>query len=867
VFNQTNENHRNQINLEEDMDRNMKGKIFSVLFALVLVLSLSLVMAVPAAAAAVGTPTVTLSTNLAGAADVVYTISFDIGASLSTGNTITVTFDAAYVTPTTWANGDVTVNGTSIPGASVSTTGDVVTITLPMAVSTSSNPVVVVFTAAANVPNPVVGTYTLSVSTTAETATSSSSYTILALPTVTAVSPAAGNIGDTMWVEITGTSFTGTAATNASTTTISFGVGATVLSTKYVSATSIDCQILVTATGTLSVSATTAAGIGTTVGTFTSSAADTAQVDVWEAYTPTDTVFDAATLIPRTTTMTYATIALAEAACDGTETVLVHPATYAENIVINQHITLQSMAGPATTIIDASDETAEAVRGAVQIMTNTVTLGGDGVGFTIIAPDATEALPDQYGVELFVDGATAGVTIEGNTICGSTNEDSESPQVGIHLWGTGPYTTLTIKDNTLTTTYTVDMDPLWTKTSAGIITAANVAGCQGTFDGNTITGYSIGMDLELLNTSTTAIFGNTVQNCDFNGIYVSGTGAIDVYSNTISGCGGNGLGIGGAQSDIDVYENSIHGNGNGVKLYSTVTDATKVTLAYNDIYSNTNTTLPAMPEGEEITYENDGVLNDGTGTLAATYNWWGHIGGPGTDSTDDTPSVAKGNGDVISTGITYDPWLTKQYATVIEDGVRSYGSEALPLAIGWNTLSVPCGLKDSANTFGEIASLGSYIVSTGDTANYLGGYYFDAATSTWAQIYSDTALVPGKGYYVRMSAVSTFPVLYYDGSLNLPSYDLLAGWNLVGSMFGIDHSTWDVQVEATKESNVALASLGASAAVIISPSVPGQTENWATVFGTGETMYVGEAYWVFMTASGTLAGFEVTPFNFTWTAP
>ena len=169
--------------------KKLKRKIFSVLFALAFVTGLILIPATPVSAAAVGRPTLTLSTSLAGATDVVHTISFDIGTSLSASDTITVTFAGAYATPTTWADGDVTVDGTSILGASVSTATDVVTIVLPSAISTGDNPVAVVFTAAANVPNPVAASYTLSVATTAETAASTESYTILNLATVTGIEP------------------------------------------------------------------------------------------------------------------------------------------------------------------------------------------------------------------------------------------------------------------------------------------------------------------------------------------------------------------------------------------------------------------------------------------------------------------------------------------------------------------------------------------------------------------------------------------------------------------------------------------------------------------------------------------------------
>jgi len=66
--------------------------------------------------------------------------------------------------------------------------------------------------------------------------------------------------------------------------------------------------------------------------------------------------------------------------------------------------------------------------------------------------------------------------------------------------------------------------------------------------------------------------------------------------------------------------------------------------------------------------------------------------------------------------------------------------------------------------------------------------------------------------------------------------------------------------ESFKAVGTALASLGTNASVVISPSAPGQVAAWSTTIGgTAQNMVVGEGYWVFMTNSATLAGFEVTP--------
>jgi hypothetical protein len=179
-------------------------------------------------------------------------------------------------------------------------------------------------------------------------------------------------------------------------------------------------------------------------------------------------------------------------------------------------------------------------------------------------------------------------------------------------------------------------------------------------------------------------------------------------------------------------------------------------------------------------------------------------------------------------------------------------------------------LKASGDTFGEIQDMGVYL------DDMVSAYWYDAAATTpiWRTANTSTELVPGLGFYIKMSAASTFPVLYLDSGLGLPSYDLSAGWNLVGSMFGIDRTGSNYAVAATGDTEGegwlypvnALDSIQANGSIIVSPSLPGQVATWATtVAHTGTNkMYVGEAYWVFMTADGTLAGLEVTPYYFTW---
>jgi hypothetical protein len=215
--------------------------------------------------------------------------------------------------------------------------------------------------------------------------------------------------------------------------------------------------------------------------------------------------------------------------------------------------------------------------------------------------------------------------------------------------------------------------------------------------------------------------------------------------------------------------------------------------------------------------------------------------------------------------------LSMSQATVLEDGIRHYGSY-LELEQGWNTLSVPVPLHSGADTLDEIATLGDWLVDAQTAFQY-------DPTLGYIQLLSDTPMVAGRGYFIRMSEAGRFPVIY-RGSFGLISVDLVQGWNLVGAPFGIDRDDSDGQGrwavahassddDAKMEAAMALDSVRNHASVIISPSVPGQITSWSSTYtqedqtSSPNYFYTGEAYWVFMIDPGTLAGFEVTPFHFT----
>jgi hypothetical protein len=803
--------------------------MWRIVITLIMVLSLGLVMAAPVVAQ-VSQPTVTVDpavVNLAAEYTIDFTTNEDL--AMSSGDDIRVQFPAG----TSGINagqivGKATINGETVTDVNVAS--QLVTLEVPVDINNGS--VTVIFDGAAGITNPPdVGSYNLAVSTSREVDLVTSAPYIInpPPPTITAVAPPQANQGETLDVFILGTNFTDGV-------TVSFGSGITVVSHEVVDAQNITASISIATNatiGTKDVTVTTTAG-GDTETAFEVLAAGTELVDVYSG-------------MPSYGTYVDSEITIQDAVGDvgGTGWYLIaHAATYTEDFIVNiGDLTLSSLGGMAETTIQLVD----GVGIDIQAGGDGFTLGGESSrGFAIVGD------PDDTTFNIQLTNAPSGVEISHNTI-----DTAGNASMGISVGAAGA-SDLTISSNSFMAE--AGDGSIWGPKMVNVNVSNNTFTGPG---GPPASGYAV----EFAGvTSTSTISSNTITGfamgiAIFNG---EGTSDLAISGNTISECG-NGIRLGqytppGSVADdmttVAVYRNTLTGNTIALR----VNDGPNViahdfTISYNDISGSTTWGLQNEHASETVT---------------AKYNWWGDMGGPGGEGL--------GNGDAVSTMVLYDPWLTKMSDTVIDNGIRSYGSDAIAVEIGWNTLSVPCTLKSEADTFGEIAGLGDFIIPVGTNGdNFIGGYWYDASVPEWKGIDSSTTVEPGKGFYVLMSAESRFPVLYYDDILGLPAYDMYTGWNLAGSMFGIDRTgdaygvavIGDADNEDQKLIEDALDSIQANGSVVVSPSLPGQENVWSlTVSGDGATnMLVGEAYWVFMTASGTLAGFEVTPYYFTWVAP
>ena len=348
------------------------------------------------------------------------------------------------------------------------------------------------------------------------------------------------------------------------------------------------------------------------------------------------------------------------------------------------------------------------------------------------------------------------------------------------------------------------------------------------------------------------------------GIWIELVGADDVFTirnNTIRGAEGSVTGIKvdavEAGGILEVEQNSISGNEVGVKLLAAVADGG---IEFNDITGNTI-----------------GLEQLAVGSNAhADWNWWGDISGPGEENQN-----PGGIGDNVTGNIGTQPWLTRDFQTVLDDNIAYFGYAWVWLYTGWNIISTPVALDplvewvDSDNisrtgvdTWGDYVALGDGL-STDNTSPV---YSFDAENQAWVGLTSDDTLDPCEAIYVRMAEPDIAPILY-SPDVSVPSEEMYAGWNLVSLAWlpsGIsgDGMPADEALVTVEEVSGGLTGYK----LVVSPGVNDYEGSWIHIAGqTIEPwtdpnqpppdgyMFIASGYWVFMLNDGTLAGFAFTP--------
>ena len=319
----------------------------------------------------------------------------------------------------------------------------------------------------------------------------------------------------------------------------------------------------------------------------------------------------------------YPTIQAAIDAASPNDIIVVHSATYTENIDVNKPITLQVASGDTVTV--------NALSSSVSVFTvnaNNVTISG----FTVSG--ATGG--GQAGI--FLSAGVADCNILDNILTGNFD--------GIWLGAGSNHNTLA--NNTLSGNYQgfevyISSDNNFTNNDANSNTKYGFkidSGNNNTFTGNKANSnsdkgfYSVAGDG---GGSTNSTFTNNTANSNTrHGIHLIGSNVgATLTGNTFNANLVTGIKLQDTVTGLDIQNNNITNNPTGIGIDSSVTGVDGLTVTNNCISGNTNY----------------GVSNAGTGTLDATNNSWGDPTGPYHAVINE-----EGLGNAVSDNVDIYPW-------------------------------------------------------------------------------------------------------------------------------------------------------------------------------------------------------------------
>lgn len=222
----------------------------------------------------------------------------------------------------------------------------------------------------------------------------------------------------------------------------------------------------------------------------------------------------------------------------------------------------------------------------------------------------------------------------------------------------------------------------------------SASGC--TINGNTINGFDNGNGIYLGSSDSNTITGNTITNC-IKGIYTTGSTVNILSGNTINN-NSNGIYLYSNSNGNTISGNTITDNLYGIYLWTSInnvltgnnvtgksTSIDGITLDSapgNQVISNVitgfNNGIRSNSQDAEIHFNriignrNFGLIKTLSGTVNATYNWWG------TNLQTDVASKISG------TGITYSPWL---FMTINANPSTINNTETSLITVSFNNYS------------------------------------------------------------------------------------------------------------------------------------------------------------------------------------
>jgi len=132
---------------------------------------------------------------------------------------------------------------------------------------------------------------------------------------------------------------------------------------------------------------------------------------------------------------------------------------------------------------------------------------------------------------------------------------------------------------------------------------------------------------------------NTISKTESTGLYISKSSILSIRNNLIDNNYVRGISIFRESNDIQIINNSITGNRDGIQSYS---DCYGIIAHYNKIFNNTEYGIRLW------VYSDENIISN----LDARFNYWGDVSGPYNNETN-----PEGTGDNITLFVRFDPWL------------------------------------------------------------------------------------------------------------------------------------------------------------------------------------------------------------------
>jgi len=237
----------------------------------------------------------------------------------------------------------------------------------------------------------------------------------------------------------------------------------------------------------------------------------------------------------------------------------------------------------------------------------------------------------------------------------------------------------------------------------------------------------------------------------------------------------------GAESSVIQY-NDIHDNEFAIRCGPEM--GTGNEAHFNDFVDNPG--LEWTNAGEGCTYEGAVCNLHEEYDLDAINNYWGNASGPEHEvpfEALDWPKNPGGTGDSVSDDVSYIPWLTRNFQTVLADNIAYFGFPVVYLNTGWNTFSTPIALDPACATWGSYKELGDGLsLYNPEQEEYVNAYYFlnNGEAQGFVEVDNNYRLRPCDAIYVQMAEPDIAAILW-SPDVSISSKELYAGWNLVSS--------------------------------------------------------------------------------------